>query len=108
VTSERFIVGTYRAVAPCETITLVVNRDLSFVQSVRTSSGETNQLSGRWSVDKATKWLDFEPFLDFRSDDRGRQIGGFSSFAEMLPGSVTMGPMILKCPDSDHKIDYVK
>src|ERR1700737_3205817 len=39
VTSERFIVGTYRAEAPRVTITLGLDRDHSFVQSVRTNVG---------------------------------------------------------------------
>ena len=108
VTSERFIVGTYRAEAPCATITLQVNHDHSFVQSIRTHSGETNRLTGRWSVDKAEKTVQFEPFLEFLEEGLGRQISGFSSPVEMLPRGITIGPEIVKCPDSKHEIDYVK
>ena len=108
VTSERFIVGTYRAEAPCVTITLEVNRDHSFVQSVRTHSGEANKLVGRWSVDTSERLLNFEPFLDFLDDSRGRQVGGMSSPVELLPRGITIGPEIVKCPDSTHEIDYIK
>lgn len=106
--SEQTIVGTYRAEAPCATITLIVNRDHSFVQSVRTNSGEANQLSGKWSVDKAHKTVDFEPSLDFIDDDRGRRIRGSIFVPELMPRGLTMGPIIVKCPDSPHQIDYVK
>jgi hypothetical protein len=106
VTSERLVVGTYRAKAPCATITLVVNRDYSFAQTVHTNTGETNQLSGKWSMDKSG--VTFQPFLDFLNDDHGRQLG-FASFPpEVMPRGITMGPIIVKCPDSDHQIDYVK
>jgi hypothetical protein len=108
VTSERFVVGTYRAEAPCETVTLVLNRDHSFVQSVRTKVGETNRLTGRWTVDGRTAWVDFQPFLDFREDVHGIQVGGASYVAEVMPRGITMGPIIVKCPDSDHMIDYIK
>jgi hypothetical protein len=38
VTSEGSIVGTYKAEASCVTITLLMNEDHSFVQSVQTTS----------------------------------------------------------------------
>jgi hypothetical protein len=108
VTTERFLVGTFRAEAPCETVTLVLNRDHSFVQSVRTKIGETNQLTGKWTVDRRTAWVDFEPFLDFREDVHGRQVRGANYIPEVMPRGITMGPIIVKCPDSDHEIDYIK
>jgi hypothetical protein len=107
VTSERFIVRTYRAESPCVTITLVVNRDHSFVQSVHTHAGEINQLSGSWSVDKSGV-VTFKPFLDFLNDDHGRQLGYTSFSAEVMPRGITMGPVIVKCSDSGHRVDYIK
>ncbi len=116
VTSERSIVGTYRAEAPCVTITLVLSGDHSFVQSVRTTSGETKQLIGKWSIDQwdidhqVVKTVDFDPFLDFSEDEHGRQgKPGRTGFRpERWPRGVLMGPIIVKCPDSGYKIDYVK
>ena len=116
VTDERLIVGTYRAEAPCVTITLVLNRDHSFVQSARTTGGETKQVKGRWfirqwSTDHHTeKTVDFESFLDFHEDYHGREGGlGETGFVpERWPRGVLMGPIIVQCPDSGYKIDYVK
>jgi hypothetical protein len=116
VTSERSIVGTYRAEAPCVTITLVVKRDHSFVQSVRTRSGETKELVGKWRIDQwkidpqPVKTVDFAPFLDFSEDEHGRQggPGGTGFRPERWPRGILMGPIIVKCPDSGYKIDYVK
>jgi hypothetical protein len=89
VTSERFIVGTYQAEAPCVTITLVLNRDHSFVQSVRAHTGEINRLSGEWTTDKYG--VTFKPFLDFLNDDHGRQLQ-FASFSpEVMPRGITNG-----------------
>ena len=106
--NESRLVGTYRADGSCVTITLVINSDRSFVQSAKTSTGETNRLTGRWSVDKKDKTMTFQPFLDFMNDTHGRQIG-FASFPpEMMGWTIEMGPVIVKCPDSDHEIDYVK
>jgi hypothetical protein len=116
VTSEWFIVGTYRAEAPCVTITLVLNRDHSFVQSARTTAGETKQVTGKWFIrqwgtDHPTgKTVDFDSFLDFHEDYRGREEGpGETGFIpERWPRGVLMGPIIVQCPDSGYKIDYVK
>lgn len=108
VVNESRLVGTYRADGSCVNITLVVNPDHSFVQSAQTPAGETNRLTGRWNVDKKDKIMTFEPFLDFLNDTHGRQVG-FASFPpEGMGWVVEMGPVIVKCPDSDHKIDYVK
>jgi hypothetical protein len=108
VTSERFIAGTYRAEAPCGTITLVVNRDHSFVQSVQMKSGDANQLSGKWHVERNYRTVRFEPFLDFLDDTRGRQQRERGFSADVMPRGISMGPIIVKCPDSSHEIDYVK
>ena len=111
VTHEESIVGTYLAEAPCVTITLVVNRDHSFVQSAKANSGVTNRLSGKWRIDKSEKsfeTVDFEPFLDFHTDGHGLA-GGLTGFhAERWPRGVLMGPVIVQCSDSSYKIDYVK
>ena len=108
VTSERFIVGTYRAEAPCVTVTLVLRRDHSFLQSARAKTGDTNQLIGKWSLDGKTARVDFQPFLDFLEGDHGRQIGWASFTADMMPRGISMGPVIVKCPGADNEIDYVK
>jgi hypothetical protein len=51
----------------------------------------------------------FEPFLDFIDDPRGRDGNGWAGFpAELLLRGIMMGPIIVKCPESSYKIDYVK
>jgi hypothetical protein len=106
VTSERFIVGTYRAETSCETIVLAVNQDHSFVQSVHTRTTEINRRSGKWSSDNYG--VTFRPFLDFLNEGKGSQLE-FASFSpEVMPRGITMGPMIVKCPDAIHQIDYIK
>jgi len=106
--NESKLIGTWRAEASCVTITLVVNPDHSFVQSVRTHTDEINRLTGRWSLDRRDKMMTFRPFLDFLNDRNGRQMG-FASFPPVVMGPVIeMGSIIVKCPDSDHQIDYVK
>ena len=82
--------------------------DHSFVQSVQTRTGGTNQLMGKWSVDKKDERITLEPFLDFLDDTQGRRVGGASFPPEMLGLGVRMGPIIVKCADSAHEIDYVK
>ena len=116
VTSERSIVGAYTAEAPCVKITLVLNRDHSFVQSARTTAGETKQVKGKWFIrqwvtdHQTEKTVDFDSFLDFHEDYRGQEGGsGETGFApERWPRGVLMGPIIVKCSDSSYKIDYVK
>ncbi|MCU1283907.1 MAG: hypothetical protein JWO13_257 [Acidobacteriales bacterium] len=109
VTSDRLLVGTYKAEATCETITLKMNRNHSFVQSVVTSNGEISHLEGTWSVDNEFKTVEFTPFLDFLKDGRGTHVGGMSSPAELLPNGVHMGPIIVRCgPKVSHELDYVK
>lgn len=109
--TESILVGVWRMESPCATVKLVVSRDHSFVQSVRTASGQTNLLKGTWRVShlgSSGDVADFEPFLDFREEARGTQVvsGGFSP--DVLPRGFVMGPIIAKCPNSDHEIDYVK
>lgn len=79
MTSERSIVGTYRADAPCETIVLAVNQDHSFVQSVHTRTTEINRLSGKWSSDNYG--VTFRPFLDFLNEGNGSRLEFASCFA---------------------------
>ena len=112
VTSERSIVGTYKAEAPCVTITLAVKQDHSFVQSVRTTSGETRQLTGKWTIHEWGQGLttvDFDPFFDFLNDEHGDAGSSGTGFRpERWPRGILMGPIIVKCPESSYKIDYVK
>jgi hypothetical protein len=35
-------------------------------------------------------------------------MGGASFIAEVMPRGISMGPVIVKCPDADNEIDYVK
>ena len=116
MTSKQSVQGTYRAETPCVTITLLLNRDHSFVQSVRTTSGEKKELAGKWSIDqfnidhKMIETVDFDSFLDFSEDERGRQggPGGTGFRTERWPRGVIMGPVIVHCPNSSYKVDYVK
>jgi hypothetical protein len=107
-TNESRLVGTYRVDASCVTVSLVVNQDHSFVQRVETRDGETNRLTGKWSVDKKNGYIDFEPFLDFLNDAHGRQLGFASYPPEIIGTVIEIGPVILKCPDSDHELYYAR
>ena len=92
------------------TITLVVNHDHSFVQSARRGSGDTRQITGKWWLD-SDKIVEFDSFLDFRNDERGEGgvgMGGTGFRAERWPRGVMMGPIIVKCPESSYKTDYVR
>lgn len=108
VTNERRIVGTYRAECPCVSITLILNRDQSFVQRVRPASGETKELGGKWFV--RDKIVHFTPFFDFSQDYRGINSGvGETGFIpELWPRGMTMGPIVVQCPESAYELDYVK
>jgi hypothetical protein len=106
--NESRLVGTYRADGSCVTITLVVNSDHSFVQSAETRSGEINRVTGRWNVGEKDRTINFEPFLDFINDRHGRQVGGASFPPESMGLFVRLGPVVVKCPDSNRQIDYVK
>jgi len=79
--NESRLIGTYRADSSCVTITLVVNLDHSFVQSVQTRTGGTNQLAGKWSVDKKEETITLEPFLDFLNDAQGKALYATVGFA---------------------------
>ena len=100
--------GTYSAQSPCAQITLIVNRDHTFLQLVKTGNVELNRLSGKWKFDQSSKTLDFTQFLDFHEDFHGRVIGFFSAPADLLPKGVTMGPIIVQCQDSGYEVDFVK
>jgi hypothetical protein len=108
VTREESIIGTYLARTPCSTTTLTVNIDHTFVQSVRTLSGQVNEIDGKWTLDATTGWMDFKPFLDFSQTALGRRGHGFLARVEHLPKGLTMGPMDVACLDSLHEADYVK
>ena len=107
---ESNVVGTYRASAPCVTISLVLNADHSFVQSLRTTSGFTKELRGSWSLDPSTdrKLIEFKPFLDLLHGERGEQVGGVELRAESIGPILQMGPLIAACPESTHEMNYVK
>jgi hypothetical protein len=76
-TSERYIVGVYRASTPCVTLTLVLNKNHSFVQTAKAKSGETQSLTGKWFVShweidhRIQKTVDFDSFLDFHEGLKG-------------------------------------
>lgn len=93
------------------TITLVVRPDHSFVQSLQTRSGRINEVKGKWWLD-GDKIVEFDSFLDFLNDERGEGgtgMGGTGFRPERWPGGgVMMGPIIVKCPESGYKVDYVK
>lgn len=94
--------------APCVTITLSVNKDHTFTQEAKTKQGEANRLMGNWKID-SSQIIMFEPFLDFIDDPRGRDGNNGTGFrAERWPRGIMMGPIIVKCPESSYKVDYVK
>jgi hypothetical protein len=105
-TSERSIVGTFEAQSPCNTVTLQVSKGHTFVQSVSTSLGPAKHISGTWELKHGTVY--FRPFLDFATTVEGEQRNGASFEVERGPFTTTMGPIIVKCPDSSHELDYVK
>ncbi len=107
--NESRLVGTYLAKASCLTITVGVNSDHSFLQTVmRTTVGETNRLAGKWSVDKKDRVMTFEPFLDFLNDEHGRKLEFASFRSEIIGPVIEMVPIIVKCRDSVHELYYVK
>jgi hypothetical protein len=108
VTSESRIAGVYRAKAPCVTITLALNQNHTFLQSAQTTSGETTQLAGTWSLDSKFQTVVLKPFLDFSDDTHGRKVTFGSYKPERWPRGILMGPIIVRCPESSDEIDYVK
>lgn len=120
---ESDIVGSYEARPPCVTVQLVLSRDHSFVQTVRTSAGEANEVRGRWELlDKSSEarsvWgrltahfsrtVHFEPFLDFLHDSRGEQVQGATLQAETQAGGIHMGPVLATCSGSLSETEYTK
>lgn len=119
--NESTVAGTYRLRTPCVTATVVLNRDHTFSQSVQTSSGQTKQLKGEWRLTGAdnkgiighliapfSKFVDLEPFLDLSHDARGEVVPGMSPTAETLGLSVSIGPIMVQCSNSEYKADYNK
>lgn len=105
---EHRVVGTYRAKAPCVTITLTVKPDHSFVQTAQTDRGQISRITGTWSVDKGPKIIIFKPFLDFLSDEGGRQVDLATFGPEDFGAAVVMGPAVVSCDKSVQEADYVK
>lgn len=108
------LVGTYRGETPCATVTLELKSNHSFVQTQRIESGGTKQVVGGWRLDNGDgeglgKRVSFDhAFLDLVHDNQGRDVGGASLIAEVMGRSVHIGPVIVACPESTYKIDYVK
>jgi hypothetical protein len=106
-TSEASVTGTYTAAAPCVTITLIVKRDHSFVQTIRETPGKAYQRSGRWRLDNNGRFF-FESALD-RSPQDIHQVGSLpDGIVERLPRGKVLGPIQVTCPDSPYEIDYVQ
>ena len=122
--TEPNLVGTYRLETPCVTVSLILNQDHSFVQSARTSSGETKKITGKWSLSNRrnekdgsnadrliapiSQPLEFDSFLDLVHDNHGEQLGGGSFLAESVGATIRFGPVIVHCSDSEYKVDYVR
>ena len=106
VTGERRIVGTYKADCPCLKITLLLKSDHAFVEKTITNTGKIGELRGRWSIDQKFKTVDLRPFLDFREGEPGKEsdIGSFKP--EFWFGRITIGPIVVKCPESDYEINF--
>ena len=109
------LVGTYRGETPCATVTLELKSNHSFVQTLRIESGGSKQVVGVWRLDNGDrseglgKRVTFDrAFLDLVHDNQGRDVGGASLIAEAMGMSVHIGPVIVACPESTYKIDYVK
>ena len=112
--SESNLIGVYQAESPCVTASLALNKDHSFEQSLRTRSGETKRVMGKWKLMEgnssfAGKQVSFSPsFLDMVHDSQGVQVGGATLAAEGIGFAVHSGPIIVACPETSYKIDYVK
>jgi hypothetical protein len=105
VTREDYIAGTYLLTAPCVTAALVLKLDHSFLQTVRTNSGETNRLTGVWSVSRGG-FVYIRPILSLRDASRGQKIGGLASKVEWSMDGRRIGPEIVQCADSAYEVDY--
>ena len=97
VTNERFIAGTYRAESPCSDITLVVNRDRSFTQSVHTRTGGASQISGRWTIDERG-WITFKPFLTSLTMTKGGNWRQLSFGQKYYPEESQWGQWLSNAP----------
>jgi hypothetical protein len=120
--SERTLIGTFEAETPCVTVSIVFNKDHSFVLSTKTPSGEMRQIKGKWefeALDKSatlfdrvlapfSRFVSAEPFLDFSHNARGEQTAGASLKTESIGPSMHIGPDVIQCPDSRYEIDYIK
>ena len=106
--NERQLIGTYKAEVSCVTISLVLRQDFSFTQTVRTSTGGFNELEGTWSLDRKTNSLSFTPFLDFIDNTSGKRVRSSIFSPERIAISIALGPIIVKCPDSNAEVNYIK
>ena len=106
--NDSSLVGTYRAQTACSGITLVVNADHTFHQSVAVGRQEVNTLSGKWDWDSERGFVTFSPFLDLIDDPRGKRTGSFSGPVERLVSVMELGPVVAKCPGITQEVDYVK
>jgi len=111
--SESRLKGEYHAETPCAKISLILNSDHSFVQSLQTADGGRKHVTGTWRADNRSDEglstrVNFDlAFLDLVNDSRGRVVGGASLVAERVGLSVHIGPVIVACPDSAYEINYV-
>ena len=106
-TSEASVTGTYVAVAPCVTITLVVKRDHSFLQTIRDSPGGTYQRSGHWILRDGGR-IFFDSSLNSSHEDAYGVGPPPVGVVERWPRGKVLGPIQVTCPDSPHEIDYVQ
>jgi hypothetical protein len=108
IRNDAKVVGKYSTGRSCIEVTLLVKPDHTFLQKVTANDVEINRQSGTWRLNKKTDFVEFTPFLDFLDDDHGREVSVFSSPAEGIGAAVELGPVMVKCPDSLHKMNYVK
>ena len=107
VTQERSIIGTYRAEAPCVTITLALKQDHMFMQSAQTASGGRNELVGKWYLGPDHDLI-LKPALGFSHSALGEKRDLSGGPVDRTPRGVAFGPIIVACPDSSHEVDYIK
>jgi hypothetical protein len=107
-TNEAKIVGTYRVSTACVDVTMVIKSDHSFEQTAKTHDGNINQLRGVWNITAEPKGIILKPFLDFSAYDHGKQVE-FAIFPPEATGSaIEMGPVMIRCQDGLHEVDYIK
>jgi hypothetical protein len=107
VAREESVAGTYVLEAPCVTATLLVRRDHSFTQIVRTGPGEVNRLTGEWSFDREG-FVYLRPILSLQETPLGTKIGGLTGKVEWSLDGRRIGPEIVKCADSSHEENYFR